>query len=112
MSGLSNSTVTADPSHVPHPDAGAHEVRGDGLIAVVELVADKATKKPFERLGAAGARAFDIANEEGLILRSIGDALALCPPLAITEKEVKEIVTRMPRVVERTHEWVGAEGLD
>ena len=41
-----------------------------------------------------------------------GDWLALCPPLAVAELEVKEIVTRMWRVVERTYEWVGAEGLD
>lgn len=41
-----------------------------------------------------------------------GDGLALCPPLAVTEHKVKEIVTRTPRVVERTYEWVGAEGLD
>lgn len=92
-----------------HPLVG--EVRGEGLIAAVELVADKSTKKPFDNLGAAGARAFDIAHEEGLILRNIGDAIALCPPLIITADEVEDLVGRVVRTVERTHDWVTAEGL-
>ena len=79
------------------------------LIAAVELVAGKTTSKPFERLRAAGARAFDIAHGEGLILRNIGDIQALCPPLVIADHEVEEIVTRMQRVVERANERVWTE---
>lgn len=54
----------------------------------------------------------DVLHPDVRVYEVRGDALALCPPLAVTEQEVKEIVTRMPRVVEPTHEWVGAEGLD
>ncbi|MDQ1850608.1 aspartate aminotransferase family protein [Gemmobacter fulvus] len=78
------------------------EVRGIGLIAAIELVSDKATKQPFARPGQAGAIAARIGHEEGIIFRAIGDTLALCPPLIITEDQVAEIVTLMERVLRRT----------
>ena len=89
-----------------HPLVG--EVRGAGLIAAIELVADKDTRKPFDAPGKVGMRGFEIGHEEGLICRNVGDALALCPPLIVTEDDVSEIVHRMGRIVERTHDWVRA----
>jgi 4-aminobutyrate---pyruvate transaminase len=89
-----------------HPLVG--EVRGAGLIAGIELVADKDTGKPFDAPGTVGLRAFEIGHEEGLICRNIGDTLALCPPMIVTEEDVSEIVRRMGRIIDRTHEWVRA----
>ena len=59
-----------------HPLVG--EARGIGLLGAVELVADKASRTPFDpKLGAA-AHASQMCQEEGLITRAIfGDALAL-----------------------------------
>lgn len=82
------------------------EVRGAGLIAGIELVADKQTGQRFTTPGVVGRAAFDIGHEEGLICRNIGDTLALCPPLIVTEADVKEIIKRMTRIVERTEEHV------
>lgn len=82
------------------------EVRGTGLIAALELVADKGSKRSFEPMGAVGKAAFAIGHEEGLIFRNIGDTLALCPPLIVTESDVDEIVLRMGRVIERTEALV------
>jgi 4-aminobutyrate--pyruvate transaminase len=65
-------------SFADHPLVG--EARGAGLIGAVELVADKKTRRPFEKIGKAGALASTIGHEEGLIFRAIGDQLALCPP--------------------------------
>ncbi|WP_116085185.1 aspartate aminotransferase family protein [Tropicimonas sp. IMCC34011] len=92
-----------------HPLVG--EVRGAGLIAGVELVADKAKKTPFDPIGKVGTRAFEIGHEEGLIIRNAGDTLALCPPLIVTEEDVDAILARLTRVIDRTWEWVQAEGL-
>ena len=75
-----------------HPLVG--EVRGTGLIAAVELVADKATRRQFEPLGKAGAAVFERAHEHGLIVRGIQDSIAFCPPLIITEEQVRDMVGR------------------
>ncbi|AVA24234.1 aspartate aminotransferase family protein [Rhizobium sp. NXC24] len=85
------------------------EVRGEGLIAAVELVADPVTRRPFADVGKVGAEAFRIAHSEGLIFRAIGDTLALCPPLIISPDEVDLIVERMGRVIDRVSEWVRSE---
>ena len=87
------------------------EVRGMGLLGAVELVADKASKRPFAVPGQVGAIAARISHEEGLIFRAIGDTLALCPPLIATEADLAEIVSIMERVVARTAVEVAASGL-
>ncbi|MFD1913622.1 aspartate aminotransferase family protein [Halodurantibacterium flavum] len=83
-----------------HPLVG--EVRGAGLIAGLELVSDKATKKPFDPVGKIGALAAEAGQEEGLIFRAIGDTLALCPPLIVTEEHVHQIVQRMEATLNKT----------
>ncbi len=84
-----------------HPLVG--EARGIGLIGAVELVADKAARTPFDpKLGAA-AHASQMCQEEGLITRAIfGDALALCPPLIITEQQTHEMFDALERGLERS----------
>ncbi|MGP3698131.1 aspartate aminotransferase family protein [Rhodobacter sp. NSM] len=87
------------------------EVRGTGLIAAVEMVADRKTKRSFEPLGKVGARAAALAAEEGLLCRALGDTLALCPPLIVTEADIARILQRMRRALDRTADWVRSEGL-
>ena len=74
-----------------HPLVG--DVRGVGLIAAVEAVADKAAKRSFEPKLGVGARLQAAALRRQVILRGLrGDALAICPPLIITPTEVQEIL--------------------
>jgi 4-aminobutyrate--pyruvate transaminase len=82
-----------------HPYVG--EARGIGLIGALELVADKASKAGFEKPGAAGARLAELAQEEGLIIRAIGDIIAFCPPLVITSAEIDEMFDRFARALAR-----------
>ncbi len=81
-----------------HPLVG--EVRGVGLIGAVELVSDKTSRAPFEPNGMMGARVVQQAQENGLILRSIQDSIAFCPPLIITEAQVNELVDRFTQSLE------------
>ncbi len=83
-----------------HPLAG--EARGIGLIGALELVRDKASKAAFEAAAGVGSLAAEIAQQEGLILRAMGDSLALCPPLVITETEIDEVFDLLTRALERT----------
>jgi 4-aminobutyrate--pyruvate transaminase len=81
-----------------HPLVG--EARGRGLIGAVELVADKATKQPFDPKAGAGALVYKAAAEHGLIVRSIGDSIAFTPPLIITETQVDELFDKMGKALD------------
>ncbi len=83
-----------------HPLVG--EARGVGLVGALELVRDKATKEPFDPAQGVGALAYELAQEEGLITRAIGDTLALCPPLIISEDEIEQMFDRLGAALDRT----------
>ncbi|MDE1198167.1 MAG: aspartate aminotransferase family protein [Pseudomonas sp.] len=70
------------------------EVRGVGLMAAIEFVADPATKKRFDPSLKIGARVSKAARDLNLIARAMphGDILGFAPPLVITESEVDQIV--------------------
>jgi 4-aminobutyrate---pyruvate transaminase len=89
-----------------HPLVG--EVRGKGLIAAVELVADKSTKARFEPVGKVGMRFFERAHDHGLIARALGDSIALCPPMIITSAQVDEMLRRFAATLEDVRAWVAA----
>ncbi|OWK22134.1 hypothetical protein AJ88_15430 [Mesorhizobium amorphae CCBAU 01583] len=78
-----------------HPLVG--EVRGVGLIAAVELVADKAGKAPWGKPGALGALVNGLLQQNGVISRNMGDAIAFCPPLIITEAQIDTLVDAFDR---------------
>ncbi|PDT64512.1 aspartate aminotransferase family protein [Bradyrhizobium ottawaense] len=92
-----------------HPLVG--EVRGAGLIAGIELVSDKKTRRPFGAVGKIGAMAFVAAQNHGLIVRAIGDTIALCPPLIINEDQVHELVARLSDALDDAAQWRSAENL-
>jgi putrescine---pyruvate transaminase len=73
------------------------DVRGLGLLCGVEIVSDKAGKTADP---AMATRIFKAAQERGLRLRAVGNTLACCPPLMITENEVDEIVKRLGAAME------------
>ncbi|MBN9563553.1 MAG: aspartate aminotransferase family protein [Alphaproteobacteria bacterium] len=82
-----------------HPLVG--EVRGVGLIAAVEFVADKATHTNFDPKAKVGARLNKLVEEHGVIGRVVaGDSLCFSPPLVITEPEIDEMLDRIGRAVD------------
>ncbi len=68
------------------------ETRGLGLMAAVELVADKESRRAFEPSRAVGGRVLHEARERGLIARVKGDSYLVAPPLVITADQVDRIV--------------------
>ena len=92
-----------------HPLVG--EVRGKGLIAGIELVADKASKRAFEARHAVGAKAAALIQNEGVIPRAIGDTLALCPPLIITAQEMDELFDKLTLGLDKALDMVVREQL-
>lgn len=92
-----------------HPLVG--EARGVGLLAGVELVADKKAKQNFAPANGVGAFYSNRAQEHGLISRAmVNDTIGICPPLIITEAEIDELFNRMERALDDTEVWVKKEG--
>ncbi len=84
-----------------HPLIG--EVRGVGLIAGVELVADKNTKAPFDTTAGMGTKVMAAAQAKGLLVRALGDTIAFCPPLTISETELQTVISRFADSLEEVH---------
>ncbi|WP_435021941.1 adenosylmethionine--8-amino-7-oxononanoate transaminase [Tundrisphaera sp. TA3] len=76
-----------------HPHVG--DIRQHGLIAGIELVADRATRAPFPWDRQTGARICRRARDLGLLIRPLGDVLVIMPPLAITADELSWMVDTM-----------------
>ena len=70
------------------------EVRGIGLMAAVELVADKETKAPFDPKLGVGPYLMTRAEAHGVFVRTVGDSVFFAPPLVITEEELEELLAR------------------
>lgn len=83
-----------------HPIVG--EVRGQGLLAAIELVRDKKERRFFPDLGNIGALCRNYCFNDGLICRAIRDTMVLAPPLVICESEIEEIVTKLKNAIDRT----------
>jgi 4-aminobutyrate---pyruvate transaminase len=93
-----------------HPLVG--EARGLGLIGGLEIVADKDTKRQFDPKQGVAAKCVAFAQAEGLIVRFlVGDRIAVCPPLIITEAAIDELFDRLTRALDRTATWIRQEGL-
>ncbi len=83
-----------------HPLVGNQ--RGIGLIAGLELVADKATRTSFPPSEKMAFRVAAACLEEGLVVRAIvGDIIAVCPPLIINEDQIDELAAKLERGLDR-----------
>ena len=78
-----------------HPKVG--DVRQEGTILAVEIVADRATRKPFPATERKGALICQTAREFGLLTRPIGDVLILMPPYSTTSGELEQMVDALKK---------------
>jgi 4-aminobutyrate--pyruvate transaminase len=91
-----------------HPLVG--ECRGVGLVGAIELVKDKATRQSFDASLAVGPNLDRIAHDHGLIIRAVGDSLAFCPPMIITEAELVDMFRRFEKALADTAAWLQRDG--
>jgi adenosylmethionine-8-amino-7-oxononanoate aminotransferase/putative sterol carrier protein len=69
------------------------EIRGEGLMIGIELVADKQTRRGFARPHSACERVENEAWERGLYVRALGtEVIGLAPPLTIDRACADQIV--------------------
>lgn len=94
-----------------HPLVG--EVRGVGLLAAVEFVADRTAKTRFDPSLKIGARLAGACVAEGVVARAMphGDILGYAPPLCITRAEVDAVVEKSVAAVAKVTDALTREGL-
>ncbi|WP_049623409.1 adenosylmethionine--8-amino-7-oxononanoate transaminase [Frateuria defendens] len=73
-----------------HPHVA--DVRQSGLIAAVELVADKASRRPFPAAERRGLRVYRHGLEHGALLRPLGDVVYFMPPYVMDEADLDRLV--------------------
>jgi 4-aminobutyrate---pyruvate transaminase len=77
------------------------EVRGTGLIAAVELVADKPSHTNFDPKSKVGGRLTKLLEDNGVIGRAVAnDSLCFSPPLIISKDEVDDMLTRVTKALD------------
>jgi adenosylmethionine-8-amino-7-oxononanoate aminotransferase len=89
-----------------HPHVG--DIRGRGLFRAVELVADRASKQPFDPSARLHARIKQRAMEHGLICYPsggtadgvAGDHVLLAPPFIAEQAHIDELTDKLRRAVE------------
>jgi putrescine aminotransferase len=96
-------------SFLDHPLVG--EARGVGMIGALEFVSNKATKAGFTPYGSIGTYCFERCHVHGLIPRNVGDGIALCPPLIITEAQIDEMFDKLSLALDDTLDHVTRSGL-
>ena len=74
-----------------HPKVG--EIRGEGMLAAVEFVADRESRQFFDASEKIGAKVAAALLAEGVIGRAMpqGDILGFAPPLCLSEAEADQI---------------------
>jgi adenosylmethionine-8-amino-7-oxononanoate aminotransferase len=72
--------------------ANVAEVRQTGMIAALELVRDKPSRRPFASSERRGLRAYLHALKRGILLRPLGDVIYFMPPYVITREEIDLMV--------------------
>ena len=72
-------------------------VRGIGMVAGLELAT--ADGKPYG--ASVGAQCRDLSIANGLVMRSIGDAMIVAPPLVISKAQIDELITKVRQIAGR-----------
>src|SRR5690606_18565710 len=84
------------------------DIRGRGLLRGIELVADRATKEPFDTKLKINAAVKREAMSRGLLVYPMGgtidgvrgDHVLIAPPFIVEERDVDEIVSRLGEAVD------------
>jgi adenosylmethionine---8-amino-7-oxononanoate aminotransferase len=68
------------------------EFRRLGMVAAVEMVADKQTKTPYPWQERRGYQVYQQALRQGALLRPLGNVVYFMPPLTIRQDELQQLL--------------------
>ena len=75
------------------------EIRQYGLMAGIELVADRDSRRRYPAQERRGMRVCRAARQYGVFLRPLGDVIVVVPPLTITDAELDHIGTALTAAI-------------
>lgn len=81
-----------------HPNVA--EIRQQGMILAIELLADVPSRTPYPATERRGLRAYRYALEQGVLLRPLGDVIYLMPPYVLTPEEAAQLAQTAIRAIE------------
>ena len=87
------------------------EVRGAGLMACVECVADRESNDPLQLDKDVGKRIDAHCHELGLLVRPLINMCVMSPPLIITEAQIDDMVGILREGISRTMDDLRREGV-
>jgi adenosylmethionine-8-amino-7-oxononanoate aminotransferase len=80
--------LAADIAPLPH----VGDVRQQGVMVGIELVADRASRTAYPPAARIGQRVVREARSRGVVFRPLGNTLVLMPPLAIGPAQLERLV--------------------
>ena len=80
-----------------HPNVG--NIRGKGLMLIVEFAANRETKEKFDPAKNFGGKLQDATRKRGLIVRCSNDGIAIAPPLIITKSQCDKVAGTITEAV-------------
>lgn len=85
------------------------DIRGEGLLAAVELVADSDGPRFFDAKDAVGAKVVAGMLERGVIARAMpqGDIIGFAPPLCLSRSEADTIVSATADAIAAVSQSIG-----
>src|SRR5690606_14860599 len=87
------------------------EVRGMGLMACVECVADRDSRNPLELDRNVGERIDRHCQDLGLLVRPLINMCVMSPPLVITRGQIDDLVGILREGISRTMDDLRKEGV-
>jgi len=68
------------------------DVRQTGMIAAIEMVADKTSRRPFPAEERRGLRVYLDGLKHSVLLRPLGNVIYFMPPYIVTESDIDQLV--------------------
>ena len=88
-----------------HPLVG--EVRGVGMLGALELMKDKNNFIKFDKDAGVGTICRTHCFDNGLIMRAVGDAMIISPPLILAKADIDTFIERAHKCLDLTQKDVG-----
>ena len=82
------------------------DIRHKGMLMGIEIVKDKAKKTPISPKKSINKIFYEIGKKNGVYLRTLGNIVMLVPPLAISEKELEMLISRVIMTIKESKKQV------
>jgi adenosylmethionine-8-amino-7-oxononanoate aminotransferase len=89
-----------------HPIVG--DIRGKGLLGVVDITKDRETRSRFAPGDNIGGRLHNYLMDEGVILR-VWQVIMVAPPFTVSHEEIDKIIDAIDRALSRFEKEMGIE---